>query len=63
MIKEKLNNLKLSKGNIIVIAFLAVAIILKLTNTILDTHAYYNYEMVPVPIFTSKVMTEILMSI
>ncbi len=55
MIKEKLNNLKLSKGNIIVIAFLAVAIILKLTNTILDTHAYYNYEMVPVPIFTSKV--------
>ena len=55
MIKEKLKNLKLSKGSIIVIAFVALALILKLTNAILDTHAYYNYESGWIPIFTGKV--------
>ena len=54
-ILDKLKSIKLSKGSIIVIAFVAVAILLKLTNAILDTHAFYNYEMAPVPIFTSKV--------
>ncbi len=55
MIREKLKSIKLSKGTIIVIAFLVVALILKLTNVILDTHAYYNYESGWVPIFNSKV--------
>ncbi len=54
-ILDKLKSIKLSKGSIIVIAFVVVALILKLTNAILDTHAFYNYESGWTPIFTSKV--------
>ena len=51
---DKLKSIKLSKGSIIVIAFLVVAMILKLTNAVLDTHAFYNYESGWVPIFNSR---------
>ena len=55
MIKDKIKNLKLS-DKFILIFVLVVALVLVLVKTILkDTHAYYNYEMEPVPIFTSKV--------
>ncbi len=52
MIKEKLDDKTLKKilfGIIILIIITLISIVIK------DTHAYYNYEMAPVPIFTGKV--------
>ena len=61
MIKEKINYFKEkfkseNKRSYYVIAFLLVVLFISLSLLVIkDTHAYYNYEMAPVPIFTSKV--------
>ena len=61
MIEEKLKYLKdklkrENKRSYYVIAFLLVVLVISLSMLVIkDTHAFYNYEMAPVPIFTSKV--------
>ena len=52
MVKDKIYNKTLSRillGIFILIIITLISIVIK------DTHAFYNYEMAPVPIFTSKV--------
>ncbi len=61
MIKEKIKYLKNklkreNKRSYFAIAILLVVLVISLSMLVIkDTHAYYNYEMAPVPIFTSKV--------
>ncbi len=55
MIKQKLKNLN-KKDVVVISGFLLLFFVLFLINvTLKNTHAYYNYEMEPVPIFNSRV--------
>ncbi len=52
LIREKLKNVRYKKE---IIAIIVLVIFATVIITLRGTHAYYNYEMAPVPIFTGRV--------